>query len=340
MYNLEPQTRHKALHPSIVFVGVSIIISLGCVVGLIVFFVGQSSGKAIKQPTAMPTRTRLTVLVAQSAVKKETRLDTDQLIAVAVSATVQALLTSQKSMVANTSTVTPTLIVLPTVAPATETPIPTKVSEPTIATVASDANLRAGPGTDYTIAGGLLAGTTLTLVARNVAGDWYQLADGKWISAKLVSNAPQVLSLIEAPSPTPPIEPTQASPNRALVGTVKVDHWRFDINKVQLDPGIDAGRQSIILLGYLTNEGTKTDTFTALYTLLLQDSHARQYDEEDTVTWAAQEKYGAAIAASINPEARKYIAIGFDVPATEKSFTLVPGSLAANWSSNVTFTVP
>lgn len=190
-------------------------------------------------------------------------------------------------------------------------------------------------------------------------GDWYQLANGTWIFGELVSNAPQSLPIVEAPPPPPPTatpvppptaeptqappasEPTQApAPSGGLLGTIHVDSWRFEISEVRVDPGIDSGRQSIIFLGYLFNEGTQTDTFTALYSIVLQDSQGRLYEEERRVTWAAQDKYGADYAASINPEARKYIAIGYDVPAHEKSFTLVPGSLVASWGQNVSVTVP
>jgi len=40
----------------------------------------------------------------------------------------------------------------------------------------SNANLRQGPGTNYPVVGGVKAGAPLEIVAKNEAGDWYQLA--------------------------------------------------------------------------------------------------------------------------------------------------------------------
>lgn len=65
---------------------------------------------------------------------------------------------------------------------------------------AADANLRAGPGTDYPIRGGVVAGDPLAVVATNANGDWLQLArpDGSraWIAAFLVANAPADLPVV------------------------------------------------------------------------------------------------------------------------------------------------
>lgn len=49
-----------------------------------------------------------------------------------------------------------------------------------------DANLRSGPGTNYSVAGSVRGGQRLAVTGRNSAGDWYQLADGKWIAVFLV----------------------------------------------------------------------------------------------------------------------------------------------------------
>ncbi len=71
--------------------------------------------------------------------------------------------------------------------------------------VASNANVRSGPGTGYAIVRTLRAGETLTLVARNGnAGDvWYQLADGAWIYGTLVQDAPSGLPFAAAPASAP-----------------------------------------------------------------------------------------------------------------------------------------
>lgn len=66
----------------------------------------------------------------------------------------------------------------------TATPNPTPA--PITAWVLDKANLRSGPGINYEICGSAEAGMVVTIIGANDAGDWCQLADGKWIVAFLV----------------------------------------------------------------------------------------------------------------------------------------------------------
>jgi len=50
-----------------------------------------------------------------------------------------------------------------------------------------EGNLRAGPGTEFEIAGNVAAGEPVEVLYKNPAGDWYQLGNGAWIAAFLVS---------------------------------------------------------------------------------------------------------------------------------------------------------
>ncbi|RIK33422.1 MAG: hypothetical protein DCC55_34945 [Chloroflexi bacterium] len=68
----------------------------------------------------------------------------------------------------------------------TRTPTPTATPQTQTATVLRNANLRAGPGTTFAIVGSVRTGDKLTVVSQNAAGDWLELADGKWIAAFLV----------------------------------------------------------------------------------------------------------------------------------------------------------
>ena len=126
----------------------------------------------------------------------------------------------------NAATVTPMTIPTDTPAPAaplpTDTPVPTNppADTPTPALVGatanSQANLRSGPGTDYAVASSVAAGAALTLVARNQASDWYQLADGTWIAAFLVDNPPDVgVAAVIPPSPVQAV--VEATPVQAVV---------------------------------------------------------------------------------------------------------------------------
>lgn len=55
--------------------------------------------------------------------------------------------------------------------------------------------LRGGPGSDFAEAGHLIANTPLMLVAASSGGEWLQLADGTWIVAIAVNNAPPLVDL-------------------------------------------------------------------------------------------------------------------------------------------------
>ncbi len=77
--------------------------------------------------------------------------------------------------------------------------------------VIEEANLRAGPGTEYERLGSVAPGEVVTLVGRNATGDWYQLADGAWIAAFLVEGAPAGLPVVEGGSAAAPLASTTAA---------------------------------------------------------------------------------------------------------------------------------
>ena len=60
----------------------------------------------------------------------------------------------------------------------------------------TQANLRSGPGAEFGIVGTLDSGQTPELAGVSNGGDWYRLADGRWIYAELVSDAPQNLVIV------------------------------------------------------------------------------------------------------------------------------------------------
>jgi uncharacterized protein YraI len=99
-------------------------------------------------------------------------------------------------------------------------------------------NVRAGPGTDYPVIGGLQQNATVELIGRNQAGDWLQVAwparpEGYgWIYAPLVTTSVPIENLpvsteagaqpIPAPAGQAPVTaaPAQASPVAGLQGTL------------------------------------------------------------------------------------------------------------------------
>ena len=91
-----------------------------------------------------------------------------------------------------------------------------------IESASANANLRAGPSTAYPITGGVRAGQQLDIVARTQAGDWYLLADGRWIAAFLVKDPPVVPVALTTPpslSGTPPSLPGTATTGLASTAT-------------------------------------------------------------------------------------------------------------------------
>ena len=70
------------------------------------------------------------------------------------------------------------LALLVTLSALAQTPVPGAAG-----TVIRNANLRAGPGTTYAVAGSLPARAKVQIVEQTAAGDWYKLEDGKWIAA-------------------------------------------------------------------------------------------------------------------------------------------------------------
>ncbi len=93
----------------------------------------------------------------------------------------------------------PVNLVLPTVTP---TPAPTPVPVWTGPISNDYAILRSGPGTTFEQTSMALPGAPLPIVAKNQAGDWYQLEDGSWVAGFLIANkAPDVPVSTNIPAP-------------------------------------------------------------------------------------------------------------------------------------------
>lgn len=89
-----------------------------------------------------------------------------------------------------------------------------------------NANLRSGPGTEYTVAGSSPAGQPLTIVAQNAAGNWLKLDNGLWIARFLVDGTdgktwPVDIAqpIIEVPAPVVEATATQIEAPTPVVAT-------------------------------------------------------------------------------------------------------------------------
>ncbi|HHB91043.1 MAG TPA: DUF5107 domain-containing protein [Anaerolineae bacterium] len=115
-----------------------------------------------------------------------------------------------------TPTTTPSFTPAPSATPS-PTPIPTHTPTPSptplpLGRVRSDANVRAGPGTNYPIVGFIPAGQAIALLAVDPSGQWYQVDVGddgeSWVAGKLIELPNPLVLPTAIDIPTPPPTPT------------------------------------------------------------------------------------------------------------------------------------
>jgi hypothetical protein len=138
-------------------------------------------------------------------------------------------------------------------------PTPTPIPPPTIPTAfvtAGVVNLRAGPGTDYDLAGQVAAGAALPIVGRHPAHpDWWQVngdAGPTWVYAPLVSAAgplEQVAALSDGDVSATAAAVADAGTSIATSGlaakTAATDPATAALFAPLLDPGFDTLRPSL-----------------------------------------------------------------------------------------------
>jgi uncharacterized protein YraI len=155
----------------------------------------------------------------------------------------------------------------PTNTPAPTTPPATPTSSRPQVTTRQGINVRSGPGTNFNPPiGSLAANTTVDLLARNPAGDWYKIRyyNGEgWVFSGLVDVSGNITSLpVEAGPPTPlpptpvPVVPTSpAAPAPATSGANLVaGNWRFD------PPGDPVCGQTFNIFFDVANLGSEATT--------------------------------------------------------------------------------
>lgn len=90
---------------------------------------------------------------------------------------------------------------------------PAATSAPTCPQANTTANIRSGPGTGYTAVSSVQQGQCLVITGRTEVGDWFQLDNGNWIAAFLVTDPGPMASIpvviAAAPTPIPATAPTQ-----------------------------------------------------------------------------------------------------------------------------------
>ncbi len=110
----------------------------------------------------------------------------------------------------------PTPTPLPPPPTATPTPTPTLPPfTPVSVTTTTNANLRAGPGTNFDIAGNTTLGQTVVVTARDATGGWLLLDSNSWIAVQLVQGLPAV-ETIPVYDPNAPPTPTLAAADAVI----------------------------------------------------------------------------------------------------------------------------
>jgi hypothetical protein len=125
----------------------------------------------------------------------------------------------------------------------------------TDATAQRAANLRAGPGANYAVIGGVRSGQPLEITGKNADGSWLQLANNAWIAAFLVNQ----LSI------TPPLtafSKTTATPTPATSGNdfilIEKRLWDPYENGGSLDgPSVHCGQARQLLVNVLDANGNR-----------------------------------------------------------------------------------
>ncbi len=107
----------------------------------------------------------------------------------------------------------------PSPTPEPAEPTPTETPSAAQATIANElVNVRRGPGTGYGLLGSAAQGQAFEILARNPAGDWWQICcvngEPGWVFGELVqvSNGENVAIAENIPPPPPPPTPVPATP--------------------------------------------------------------------------------------------------------------------------------
>ncbi len=79
-------------------------------------------------------------------------------------------------------------------------------------TVTVDANLRAGPSTEFEVIGGTVTDQAITVIGQNEAGDWYLLDNGGWVFATLVADPPADVPVVPDDATPESVGATETAP--------------------------------------------------------------------------------------------------------------------------------
>ena len=239
----------------------------------------------------------------------------------------------------NTPTQTPTNTPKATATP-TDTPAPTATPTPAV-TIVKNANLRAGPGTNYQIVGKVSPGDSIQVTGKDKSGKWYQVktktVDEAWIADFLLkgvnakelpvktSSAPTV-----TPAPTSPPSPTQSASSGDFgskfpqIGEeVEGGGWRFKVVEVHkrkvvyfYDSSYVAMGNFLIVVVEAVNLQSGTDYFAHNIRPYVTDRASNVYDDSVKGSIYARWQLGGldGFYTDVNPGQTIRMAEAYDIP--------------------------
>lgn len=149
-------------------------------------------------------------------------------------------------------------------------------------TVTKNANLRAGPGTNYAVVGTVKQGQIVTIFGKNDAGTWYHLDGNKWIAAFLVNTTTKAPGSGSNPTPTaaPTKTPQPAGNPKVVISTVLYDGEVYRVESDEYAVIANIGNAPANISGWLLNAGDNGQDFRFPNFTLAPGKSVRIYTDE------------------------------------------------------------
>lgn len=227
---------------------------------------GSIFGPSEPEPTATPAAIPLVPTFTSTPVVQAT--STLQQVVVAPTPTPTAEIAAAAPLT-QTESSSPTTAQTEVIS-ATNTPAPAANSEPRLIVDAEGINVRSGPGTEYDLAGAATQGESFTLLAKNAAGDWWQVCcvNGQqvWVYGPLarVENGEAVAVAIDIPPPptvapvaeqSAPAEPAPAAEEPAAPAQPAAPYDPTASSAGNFDPNAQYQVVNLRVLGLDENNG-------------------------------------------------------------------------------------
>jgi uncharacterized protein YgiM (DUF1202 family) len=229
----------------------------------------------------------------------------------------------------------------------TKTPSPTITATPTAtatpaASVVKNANLRAGPGTNYQIVGKVAPGDKIEITGKDKSEEWFQIKteklDEAWIAGFLLNNVdatdlPVKTSSAPTVTPVPTSVPTSTSTTGEaqsfgskfpqIGDEIEGGGWKFKVSEVHKRKVVYLYDYSYVAMGYFlivvidaVNMQSGTDYFANNIRPYVTDKAGNVYHYSGKASGYAGWQLGGldSIFTDVNPGQSIRMAVAYDVP--------------------------